>query len=193
MAEKTFTGPAWLERASGWLKGHERQVLYAAAGFHLLVLLLMIVIHSLPLWLGETVLLQVQPLDPRDWFRGDFVILNYDINRIGPDRVEGLREDYGMADDHPVYVTLEKAPDGKHWRAGKASIHRPASGKYIRGKYTRGMLRFGIEAYYVQEGTGPRYEQASREGRLSAEVALTSWGQATLQGLRIEEPGKGRP
>src|SRR4051812_47061229 len=114
MAEKPVTGPAWLERACDWLKGRERQVLYAAAAFHVLVRLLMIVIHALPLWVGETILLKVEPLDPRDLFRGDFVILNYEINRIGPNGVEGLFEDrYGAGEDRPVYVTLVKAADGK--------------------------------------------------------------------------------
>jgi uncharacterized membrane-anchored protein len=49
-----------------------------------------------------------------------------------------------------------------------------------------GTLQFGIEAYYVQEGTGHRYEQAIRDRKLSAELAVTSGGQAALRALRIE-------
>jgi uncharacterized membrane-anchored protein len=47
-------------------------------------------------------------------------------------------------------------------------------------------MEFGIESYFVEEGTGRRYEQAIRDRHLSAELAVTSGGQAALKGLRIE-------
>jgi GDYXXLXY motif protein len=50
-----------------------------------------------------------------------------------------------------------------------------------------GSLQFGIESYYVQEGIGRRYEQAIRDRHLSAELAVTSSGQAALRNLRIEK------
>lgn len=185
MAENTTTEPGVLGRAWDWLKAHERGVLLTTAALQVVVLGAMIVIRSLPLWLGETVLLRVQPLDPRDLFRGDYVILTYEMNRMP---VEGLPADaYDRHDDRAVYVTLEPEADGRHWRPVKASLTPPASGKYIKGKYAAGMLRFGIEAYYVQEGTGLEFERAIGERRLSAEVALTSWGQATLRRLHVEE------
>ena len=31
---------------------------------------------------GQEVLLKVQPVDPRDLFRGDYVVLRYDITRV---------------------------------------------------------------------------------------------------------------
>jgi uncharacterized membrane-anchored protein len=51
---------------------------------------------------------------------------------------------------------------------------------------SHGRLEFGIEAYYVQENTGRRYEEAIRDRKLTAELAVTSSGQAALKGLRIE-------
>jgi uncharacterized membrane-anchored protein len=64
---------------------------------------------------------------------------------------------------------------------------KPAAGPFLKGQMERyGALKFGIEAYYVQEGTGRRYEQAIRDRKLSAELAVTSGGQAALRGLRIE-------
>jgi GDYXXLXY motif protein len=44
-----------------------------------------------------------------------------------------------------------------------------------------GSAGVGIESYYVQEGTGHRYEQAIRDRKLSAELAVTSSGQAALE------------
>jgi uncharacterized membrane-anchored protein len=49
-----------------------------------------------------------------------------------------------------------------------------------------GSMKFGIESYYVQEGTGRVYEQAIRDRKLSAELAVSPSGQAALRGLRIE-------
>jgi len=36
----------------------------------------MIALHAAPLWFGETVLLKVEPVDPRGLMRGDYVILS---------------------------------------------------------------------------------------------------------------------
>lgn len=67
------------------------------------------------------------------------------------------------------------------------SVQRPTGGTYLRGTLTDfGRLAFGVEAYYVQEGEGKKYEEAIRQHRLSAELAVTESGQAVLQGLRIE-------
>jgi uncharacterized membrane-anchored protein len=50
----------------------------------------------------------------------------------------------------------------------------------------RGRATYGIESYYVQEGTGHDYEQAVRSRRLWAEVALDGAGNPALRRLVIE-------
>jgi hypothetical protein len=42
----------------------------------------MLVSHAWPIWTGETVYLRTRPVDPRDLFRGDYVVLAYDIDRV---------------------------------------------------------------------------------------------------------------
>lgn len=186
-------GPAWLDRPIAWLKSRERLVLLAAAGFHVVVLVMMIVLSAWPLLVGDTILVRVGPVDPRDLFRGDYVILNYEFNRIPPQGIEGLSQDSDRANTpewqgRTVYVSLVPEPDGIHWRGDKVSIDPPPSGKYLRGRITGyGRIKFGIEAYYLQEGTGHEYEQAIRDRNLSAEIAVTVDGQAALRGLRIED------
>ena len=187
----TFMGPAPLERAIGWLRGRERTLLIAAAGFQVAVLVAMIAVRATPLVFGDTILLRVVPVDPRDLFRGDYVILSYDFSRRPPQGIEGLPQTWDYRDKAwqglTVYVSLIPDADGRHWRADKVSISRPTSGRYIRGRIAAsGQLEFGIEAYYVQERKGREYEQAIRNRRLSAEVALTSDGTAALRRLRIE-------
>jgi len=180
--------PAWPAGVVRWLKSRERKIVAAAVGFQLVTLLAMIALHSMPLLFGDTVLLRVVPVDPRDLFRGDYVILSYEFSRTPPSTIEGLRDIRSSElEGRNVYVSLVPESDGKHWRADKLSIHPPDAGTYIRGRIAgHNRLQFGIEAYYLQEGRGREYEQAIREQRLSAEIAVTSGGRAALRGLRIE-------
>jgi uncharacterized membrane-anchored protein len=184
-------GPAWVEAVAQWFREHTRPVLIVAAAAQIGLLLGMIAVHAAPLVLGETVVLRVRPVDPRDFFRGDYVTLAYDINGVPPAGIEGdpLQWQGGRLNrvDYPVYVTLEPEADGVHWRPARASVHRPASGKYIRGRFLNGQLRFGIEAFYVQEGRGLEWERLRNSRQLSAEIALTSWGQAALRQLRADD------
>jgi uncharacterized membrane-anchored protein len=191
-----WQGPPWLERALAWTGTHQAPLLAVGVGLQLLVLVVMIGILSTPLVVGETVLLRAAPVDPRDLFRGDYVTLTYDISRMP---VEGGAEllaanpwrRSNTTAEYTVYVSLEPEADGRHYRGVKASTARPASGKYIRGTCTSdrrrgGPLQFGIESFYVPEGTGQDYERAQRDRRLWAEVAVAPWGQPALRNLHIE-------
>jgi len=195
-----WTGPAWLDGAGRWLAARERSLLPALAALQVAVLAGMIALHAAPLMFGETIRLKVEPVDPRDLMRGDYVILSYDISRVPPDGIEGIPDakvtsrrywdrDQWM-EERTVYVTLEPDADGKLWRGVKTSVNPPASGKFIRGKYVRRWgtprIQFGIEAFYVQEGAGKKLEQARNARHLVAEVALLSSGKATLRELIVE-------
>src|SRR3982750_2863081 len=74
----------------GWLKARERQVLLVTAAAQLFILLAMIAVREVPLVMGQTVLVRVVPVDPRDMFRGDYVRLSYAFSRIPPSEVEGM-------------------------------------------------------------------------------------------------------
>jgi uncharacterized membrane-anchored protein len=189
------TWPAWTEVVLGWFKEHERPILIGTVLFQLLVLFGMMVPRSTTLLTGETILLRVVPVDPRDLLRGDYVILSYEISRVPPQGVEGLfgpgqfsTADFNDGRGQTVYVTLIPEPDGRHYRGGAVSINPPSPGvKFIRGTLrARSQIDFGIESYFVQEGKGKDYENALLNRRLSAEVALTPDGHAALRGLRIE-------
>jgi uncharacterized membrane-anchored protein len=174
----------------GWLKARERKVLLITAAAQLVILVGMIALRALPLITGQTVLVRVVPVDPRDLFRGDYVILSYDFSRVSPEGMEGLAEKDRYTrkwEGRTVYVPLVPDSDGVHLRAGKTTVVKPATGPFLRGQMQRyGSVQFGIESYFVQEGTGRRYEQAIQSRKLSAELAVTSSGQAALRGLRID-------
>ncbi len=175
----------------GWLQARERKVLLVTVAAQLLILLAMIALRAMPLVTGQTVLVRVQPVDPRDLFRGDYVILSYDFSRVPEKGVEGLSEkergSWRKLEGRTVYVPLVPDTNGVHMRAGTVTVVKPATGLFLKGHMKRyGSMEFGIEAYYVEEGTGRRYEQAIRDRQLSAELAVTSSGQAALKGLRID-------
>jgi uncharacterized membrane-anchored protein len=156
----------------------ERPVLAAAVVLQLLILVVMIVGRTVPYVGAQTVLLRVEPVDPRDMLRGDYVTLGYDISRAPAGKYES-----GTS----VYVTLVADADGRHYRAGEFLNEPPTSGAFIRGSAQGyGRATFGIESFYVQEGTGHDYENAVRSRRLWAEVALDSRGTPALKRLVIE-------
>jgi uncharacterized membrane-anchored protein len=185
-------GPAWLRRIVDSLKARERLLLAIGAIAQLVVLAGMIAVRGIPYFTGETVLLQVVPIDPRDMFRGDYVILGYEFSRLPPGGIEklapvGSREASAKIKDQIVYVSLVPQPDGIHYRSGGFSLTPPPSGKFLRGKIVGwNRIEFGIENFFVQEGTGHKYEDAIRSRHLWAEVAVTTDGRAVVKGLRIE-------
>ena len=175
----------------GWLKTWERKILLGTVMAQLAILLGMIALRAAPLVTGQTVLVRVEPVDPRDLFRGDYVILSYDFSRTSPETIAGLstkeRGNWRKLEGRPVYVTLVPDSNGVHYRAEKVSVVKPANGLFLKGQMERyGSLKFGIESYFVQEGTGRVYEQAIRDRKLSAELAVSPSGQAALRRLRIE-------
>ena len=81
---------------------------------------------------------------------------------IAPDQLQRIQDCY------------ETLGDGKARKRSLARFARSWNGND---------LRFGIEAFYVQEGTGKELERLRNSGQLSAEIAVTPWGQARLCGL----------
>lgn len=189
-----------VNRLADFVKSHQQPILFAGVCLQAIVLIAMIAIHAAPYLVGERIILKVVPIDPRDFFRGDYVILGYEANRlpaggipgIAPPRFWWSRRDRSQeSNDKTVYVTVEPDADGRHWHAKDYSTEMPSTGKYLRGKYSSSNvfgapITYGIEAYYVQEGEGQRLEQRRNSQHLSAEIAVAPWGQAKLVRL-IEE------
>ena len=168
----------------GWIRSHQRAVMLGAIALQMIVLGSMIVRQGWTLVTGEAILLRVTPVDPRDPLRGDYVILRYGFSGLRPPGNSAFDE---QRVGREIFVTLEPEEDGKHWRGVSASWTRPTSGRFIRGQVTNPWSNeFGIEAYFVQEGKGKEYEQARNAHRLSAEIALTAAGAATLKQLVLD-------
>jgi uncharacterized membrane-anchored protein len=155
--------------------------LLAGIGSQLIVLLGITTWRASALARGEVYYVRVQPVDPRDLFRGDYVILSYAFSRLP---TEFWRNPQGREGRY-IYVELVPEGDGKHWQAGRYSLGPPAHGPYLRGKMVSGRIEYGIESFFVQEGQGRRYEDAARKGRLTAEIGVSPGGQAVLRNLSV--------
>jgi len=122
------------------------------------------------------VMLRVEPVDPRDLLRGDYVVLHYEISQVPPEMLGNLN------DEDVVYVALKQ--DGEHAVAEEYYRFIP-QGKnqlYLMGRFKDGRLEFGMEKYFVPEGRGNpplpwMMEVAIRENGQGQIVRLYSQGK----------------
>jgi uncharacterized membrane-anchored protein len=122
---------------------------------------------------ARVILLKGRPVDPQDLLRGDFMILNYDINTV---TVAGTPENQAPSSD--VWLLLAKV-DRYHVvvQASREKLEPQPGQVLVRG--TRGYdwrtsqvgttrVDYGIEKYFVPEGKGtPRFQL------LEVEVAVS--------------------
>lgn len=175
-----------------------------AAIIQLGILATMVISQTRLLTTGREVVVAIVPVDPRDLFRGDYVTLAFSISTIPADRVAPE----SIAKNQPVFVTLRRGTDGV-WDAATAtrtvpSLVDPDNEVMIRGQITfdaparpptqtnrpqtaRSIgVHYGLERYYVAEGTGTRLENLARDKKLFAILAVGPTGQAAIKGLMID-------
>lgn len=138
---------------------------------------------------GTVILLETRPVDPRDLLRGDYVILNYKIsdvatNLFSPPLTRPLEN------GETVYVAL--AQRGEFHEVVRASVERLDAGKdevVLKGRshwWWNGPqqgtvhLTYGLEQYYVREGTGnPR-------GKLTMQAIVPASRRASIKQVFLD-------
>jgi uncharacterized membrane-anchored protein len=133
---------------------------------------------------GTLVLLETRPVDPRDLLRGDYLTLNYKISDLPlalfvPPRTNALPR------GQTVYVALE--PRGQFHEVACASTEPIQAAPHqivLKGRaqnwwdpnaQRRAHVVYGLERYYVREGTGnPR-------GKITVQVAIPASGQGRIK------------
>lgn len=152
---------------------------------------------------GTEVRLRTVPVDPRDLFRGDYVVLAYPMSIVaaGPGEAKGLRR------GDTVYVTLVRDAEG-FAQAKAVATRRPAPGEgevVIAGRVLStgacalneagevdcaagsGRLRvaYGLESYFVPQGEGRRIETIAK-ARIEVVAAVAADGTAAIKRLLID-------
>lgn len=134
---------------------------------------------------GTPVLLKTAPIDPRDIFRGEYVSLNYEISLI-------KSNDLDMGYDRDIYVVLQKGDP--YWDAVAIDTVKPKTGPdqvILKGKagyydsHNQGYrVYYGIDSYYVEEGSGPEME---RLRNIDVLVRVDQFGNAVIEKLVARE------
>ena len=150
---------------------------------------------------GREITVDVVPLDPRDIFRGDYVILGYPFSTaMGGSGTGDVLLPEGAHRNSAVYVTL--APrEGANWQRVGIDLEQPRTpdpanvvlkGRVdylwpgVEGKGHNGRIRYGIESYFVPEGTGRELEQLVRDRKIRAVLAVASDGTAAIKALEVD-------
>lgn len=133
---------------------------------------------------GTEVLLALEPVDPRALLMGDYMVLEYAVNRVimrampqahvGPDVPSAGR------------AVMRLLPPRKGGAAPEARFRRLDDGSPLAGDevflafvFRKGAVTTAPTAFYFAEGRGAVYESSARFGL----VRLDRDGRATLAGL----------
>ncbi|MDZ7689317.1 MAG: GDYXXLXY domain-containing protein [Halobacteriales archaeon] len=132
---------------------------------------------------GEEVVLEVvEPVDPRDVFRGQYAVLEYSITTLN---LTMLPSDVEEGDT--VYVTLEE--EGEYWVAVDASTRTPDATcirgevESVRGDTAR--VSYGIENFFAEPEEARRIEEERWRNDVAGIVAVDSRCGSVLRGVRI--------
>lgn len=163
----------------------------------------MMVGHAWPLWTGQDILLRVRPIDPRDLFRGEFVRLDTPASRLfvvadgatTPAEFVAVRR---LGDREPrrsevIYVQLVRGEETGEYEPVSISDAIVDGAFNLRGRVRRANgdgavhVDYGLDAFYMQEGTARPVERALLDGRLvQMQVAVASSGRARIRMLLVD-------
>lgn len=144
---------------------------------------------------GEEVRLPVVPVDPRDFLRGDYVVLSYPMSQLKAAELGG-DDDFNYST--PVFVAL--AQDGEIWKPVSLHKTKPDGVTSIRGTITSHSrpdgcsddacavfgAEYNLEKFFVPEGEGLELEKLRNDQRIQVDVAIGEDGRAMLKRLRVD-------
>lgn len=152
---------------------------------------------------GTEIRLRSVPVDPRDLFRGDYVILAYPISTVetdaagktGFERGERVyvslgRDEQGFAKATGVTRDWPKAGDGMVVIVGRvtstSACATNANGDVdCSGRRNRLRIAYGLESYFVPQGEGKAIETTDK-ARIEVVAAISSSGEAAIKRLLID-------
>jgi len=134
---------------------------------------------------GDEIRLRAQPVDPLDVFRGNYVVLTYDISR--------LQVVYEVRRGQRLCADLFQSEPGVYG-ARYAYDQPPTEGSSICGRArsdARGGesvgIEYGIETYFASAERASEIEGAIARGRLYVVVDLDDDGSARIERLEFDD------
>ncbi len=153
-------------------------------------LLGMVATQEFALARGKAILLETRPVDPRDLLSGDYLMLRYKIsdvptNLFSPpvkkDLPNGTKVFVVLAPGTNEFYTVTRASTKALAPSSDAEVVMSGKSSYAWWNTTNSIhVEYGIERYYVAEGTGnPR-------GKLTARAVVPASGRARLQQVFLD-------
>ena len=135
---------------------------------------------------GDEIKLKAQPVDPLDVFRGNYVVLTYEISRLQV--IDDFQQ--GRTGSAPTYSSRRPASTA---RVGRTPTRRGARGRSaaapaddVRAGESVG-IEYGIETYYASAERAREIESAIARGQLYVVVDLDDDGSARIKRLEFDE------
>jgi uncharacterized membrane-anchored protein len=161
---------------------------YGAVVIQILILLAITGTFYLTDKVGKEVHLKTEPVDPTDLFYGDYVILQYDIQTLpiklwkGNDPIEESKKVYVVLDKvNDIYEAKAIYPEKPNVNENEVVI--AGRYKYFQDDSTV-FITYGIEKYYIKEGTGKEIEK--QRDNLVVEVMIAPWGQKKINNIMTQ-------
>lgn len=145
---------------------------------------------------GEQITLKTVPVDPKDLFYGDYVRLKLAIEEVDISQLDSTlaRKVTNHPSDSgiPVYVSLK--PEGGTYEVDQVSESRPSNALYLKGTLqSKSAFPFGekkkyrmdyqLDRYYVEEGSGKKWEALSQKGGVLVDVKVKN-GCGVIIGIK---------
>ncbi|MAF20865.1 MAG: hypothetical protein CMI55_04300 [Parcubacteria group bacterium] len=177
-----------------------------AIGIQVLIILIMIIFKLAVLTGGTEVILRIEPVDPRDPLRGDYVTFQYDISNISSYQLR----DASVQNGQTVYVVLRSGYGGS-WRVSEVLKNKPSNNSvFIKGAIKSGAdqpkpesflikgvrqipednfeddlnIVYGIEEYFIPEGAGRDFNFWNKD--VLAKVILDENGNAIIKQIFVD-------
>jgi len=177
--------------------------------FQITVLAVMVLNSYLIILWGEQITLKVEPVDPHSLFQGDYVRLDYAISRLDLSKVEHDFDPMLVRPQDRIYLALIQDGDtcapqfltldpslvrDKIYLQGKVQYlyQAPVSLSPVETRLRTEKTKteyfwqlntsWGIEQYFIPEGTGKEIEEQITKGNIYAKIAVYK-GKARVTGL----------
>lgn len=152
---------------------------------------------------GEEIILRTRPVDPRDILRGNYVALDYEVERVHLPDLPTSADPSGWKAGDDLYLMLR--PDGVSWKPvalARQRVKGEPSDVALRAKYVRRedfggvtepgknmpvdiLLDIGVDHYYAAEKAAKQIEADAREAPLDVILSVGADGHAAIKGLVI--------
>jgi uncharacterized membrane-anchored protein len=136
---------------------------------------------------GKTVVLKVQPVDPYSVLSGYYATLGFEISRV-----TAFPNAQVFPDGSWIYAVVARGDDGT-WKPALLEsdlpTNLPDNRVAILGQLHGGLIKYGIEDFYIPEAQRDNIAEDLRKNQDKArvEVKVDGSGHAALERLRIED------